>query len=162
MVDEAIDYWRACSGYGTDFPALVIAGEPGIRSIRIHYAEPSAVPLRCGMFLGHSIVLHDEASDHEGRPMSCGALAQNLAHELGHVLGLGHLEDRHRCRTHIMGPVTRSSMYGRRVSDEECAAAGARWLTEPETERARQLGYVDGTRFRTSLESIDRLVNAER
>ena len=37
-----------------------------------------------------------------------------MAHELGHVLGLGHLEDRVRCRTHIMGDVTRAEAFGRK------------------------------------------------
>jgi hypothetical protein len=159
VVDAAIEQWRSCPGYGTDFPAFLVRGE-GLRKIRIRHAQPSDVSSECGTFRGDTIVLHDEAHDPKGGPVHCGSLAQNMAHELGHVLGLGHLDDRARCRTHIMGVVTRAEAFGRSVSEEECLAAGIRWLTAGEIEEARRLGYYDGLTFSVTLREIDRLVNA--
>ena len=92
--------------------------------------------------------------------MPCGSLPQNLAHELGHVLGLGDLQNRGSCRTEIMGFVTPTSAYRRRVTRQECIAAGSRWLTALETDQARQLGYFDGEVYTIPLEDIDRLVNS--
>ena len=158
VVEAAIEHWRVCPGYGTDFPAFVPRGE-GLRSIRIRRAEPSDVTSRCGTFRGDAIVLHDEALDPKGRLVACGSLAQNMAHELGHVLGLGDLEDRARCRTHIMGVVTAAVAFGRMVSAEECVAAGTHWLTAREIDEARRLGYYDGQAFSMPLREVDRVVN---
>jgi hypothetical protein len=160
VVDAAIELWRACTGYGTDFPAFLTRGAGlGLRSIRIRRAERSDVTSQCGTFSGDTIVLHAEALDEEGRPVTCGSLEQNLAHELGHVLGLGHLEDRRRCRTHIMGVVTRTEAFGRWVGREECAAAGTRWLMAGEVDEARRRGYYDGGSHSMPLGEIDRVVN---
>jgi hypothetical protein len=91
----------------------------------------------------------------------CGSLPQNLAHELGHVLGLGDIQNRGSCRTEIMGFVTPTSAYRRRVTPQECTAAGSRWLTTVDMDEARQLGYFDGEVYTIPLEANDRLVNGQ-
>jgi hypothetical protein len=158
VIDAAIGYWRSCPGYGSDFPVFRIRGE-GLRSVRVRRAEPSEVRFLCATFHGDTIALHTAALDDFGKSVPCGSLPQNLAHELGHVLGLGDLQNRGSCRTEIMGFVTPTSAYRRRVTTQECIAAGSRWLTALEKDQARQLGYFDGEVYTIPLEDIDRLVN---
>ncbi len=60
-------------------------------------------------------------------------MAQNLAHELGHVLGLNDAGDDNRCRYRIMGWVIPRKPF-RAVHPEECRSVGQRWLTPVEYE----------------------------
>jgi hypothetical protein len=163
VVDRAMALWQTCPAYGKDFPAFEVGENRDLRAIHVQLGGTSSVDFQCGTFRGHTITLHDEARDENGRPLTCGTLAQNLAHELGHVLGLGDLEDSRRCRMHIMSTITRTSINGRLVRPEECMAAGRRWLTTPEIERARALGYFDELGFRRlPLHLVDAVVNGRR
>ena len=58
----------------------------------------------------------------------CSVRAANLAHELGHVLGLAD----HGRHGRMMGPVPRTGGAARRVFPDECSAAGALWSTSAE------------------------------
>lgn len=131
-IDQAIEYWSSCSNYGHDFPLFVhgrAAAES--RTITIRY-EMWSQTRRCASFQGPIITLYASAAG-EGRPRSCRNMAQNLAHELGHVLGLNDADDDNRCRYHIMGWITPRKPF-RAVHPEECRSVGQRWLTPMERE----------------------------
>ncbi len=140
VVEKAIRQWRSCSGYGQDFPQF-IHGAGGFRTIRIELSDGSSGSTTCGEFAVSTITLYNRAVDSSGEQLWCGSRAQNLAHELGHVLGLGHVSDRHRCRREIMGHITPHNRHNRFVTAPECAAAGSSWLTPIELARAERLGH---------------------
>ena len=102
-------------------------------------------------------MLYAETADSGGRTLHCGDLTQNLAHELGHVLGLAHVDGRN-CPAQIMGMVDLRS--SREVSSAECTAAGAAWLTYSEWERARELGWIRADGFGPPRSEIDARLRA--
>ena len=139
IVDEAIELWRGCDHYGTGFPALVRGR--GTRTVRIRWLDRSSGSAKCGSFRGQEIVLFSSARAPNGEPFDCGSLAQNLAHEIGHVFGLGHPRSRKTCRRHIMSDLDGTNAWRRAVRSVECAAVDARWLTVAE-EWLEQAGGV--------------------
>ena len=110
LVEAAIDYWRACPNYGVSFPAFVVSGNAD----------------RSGLF--------DWAVPAGRAPERCTAPAANLAHELGHVLGLEDARTDSACADRIMAAA--NSRRPRAVSSEECRLVGHRWLTRAEQRRA--------------------------
>ncbi len=127
----AIGYWTSCAGYGRGFPAFLPGpAAPDSRVVKIRF-ETRSQTRRCASFHGSTITLYAYAEGKNGRPVPCRDLAQNLAHELGHVLGLNDAGDDHRCRYHIMGCVTPQKPW-RRVHAEECRLVDQRWLTPSE------------------------------
>lgn len=130
VVEEAISLWSRCGNYRSDFPVFV-AGVPGTRVIWIR-RERQSFSKTCGSFAGKRVVLYDVAMSRGGKRMACGSLAQNLAHELGHVLGLEDSPRVRPCESHIMAKLTLENRFRRRVQAPECRAAGARWRTVAE------------------------------
>jgi len=131
VLESAVASWRGCPSSGTGFPEFTRAARE--RSvIRVRYVAGSSRETRCGYFSGSEIVLFGSALDRLGRAVPCGPPAANLAHELGHALGLGDAPADPRCRRYIMSGDDFRPGRQRRVQPQECAAADAHWLTPSE------------------------------
>lgn len=124
---RAIALWRGCDGYGSGFPDLEPAGHCP-RSVVVRSASTCG-QRRCGSFAGREIVLYPCAMAGDGET-SCGDPALVLAHELGHVLGLGDAPAAPACMHAIMAGAGAWLLRG--VQKEECELADARWITAGE------------------------------
>lgn len=85
------------------------------------------------------MTLYAFARHRTGRPILCGSMAQNLAHELGHFLGLRHTARDPQCTLDIMSTVKRVNSRKRRVSEEECQAVDWLWRSEGEVDPSQPL-----------------------
>lgn len=141
LVEEALTVWRSCPNYAVDFPRLVALGSmpdtptatPHPTSVlEVRVIRRNSGSQRCGLFRGRTIVLWLSALTSSGKLRSCGSLALNLAHELGHALGLRDSEDVASCDGTIMADLSSSNLHRRAASLEECRIAGRRWLTNAE------------------------------
>jgi hypothetical protein len=137
LVEDAVALWATCEGYGTDFPRFVI-GREGTQSVEVRFVDVSTGP-RCGRFAGRTIVLYAFARSQKGRLQSCGSRSADLAHELGHVLGLRD-SPKTECRTHAMAYLDSGNLYQRTVKPEECRAVADRWVTPSEARPLRTSG----------------------
>lgn len=138
IVERAMSFWNdaGCNG-DAGFPRFRFASEEPHRIVNVRWVQGinAATEGSCGSFVGSEIVLYSHARDGRGRrERSCGTpprLAETLAHELGHALGL---DDQYgtRCAGYIMGQLVldrSGAPLERRVRAEECAAADAAFLT---------------------------------
>lgn len=138
VVARAMELWNApsCNG-GGGFPRFSLAAESAHRVLHVRWVRGvnPRVAGSCGSFAGNQISLYSHARDpRDGGLRPCGnaaRLAETLAHELGHALGLA---DQYGagCQGHIMGQLTRTAtgaILARRVRPLECAAADAVFLT---------------------------------
>ena len=129
VVAEAIEEWARCPNYGASFPTFVVDGE-ATRTIRVQSSRSSSMRSVCGTFRGDQIHLYLWTFLKGNEYVGCRPLAQVLAHELGHVLGLRDAPTASRCSEAIMA---RATPHGdKQVSEQECQAAGYRWLTHKE------------------------------
>jgi len=137
----AIRLWSRCTEYGTGFPALHV-GERGTRTLRVDYDPVSIGEGRCGSFRGRRVLLHAWMLAADGRILPCGPLALNLAHELGHALGL---EDSRKtsCRHFVMAPILVGRPTLRRPRPAECTALAERWVTSREMLEAAAVSIAE-------------------
>lgn len=128
VIDDAVAYWSRCANYGFGFPSFVI-GEEGTRNIYLEYHPSKVGEKRCGEFKANSIVLYGRAVLVSGVESGCGSIAQNLAHELGHVLGLSDAPENSRCQDYVMSNLNGHNSFTRAVTIDECQAVGQHWMT---------------------------------
>jgi hypothetical protein len=154
-LDGAIAMWRACPQFARGFPRIaavpriaradLVEGERHGRMVTVVVERGFGRADVCGTFQGMSIVLHRGTLDLRGRPRFCGAVAANLAHEIGHVLGLDDDPGFHA----DVGPTgvmtsTTAAIAGppRSVTPRECVAVDRRWMTSLELRQAHALGIA--------------------
>ena len=136
-VEPAIDYWSDCPGYETEIPSFQIGGSGGIPVLVVLNSGNSSCPdgscgcisreIVNGHLEGASITLFTNSSSGS----SCQPIADALAHELGHVLGLDNAPDPfNACLGHIMG--SRFAGGTRNVAVDDCAVADDMWETTGE------------------------------
>jgi hypothetical protein len=137
-VERAMAFWNHTNcNSDSDFPRFRFATDEPHRVLHVRWVKgPSPiVEGSCGAFSGNEIVLYSHARVTRGGAVrTCGnsaRVAETLAHELGHALGL---KDQYgaECSGFIMGQLTRTrsgSILERRVRAQECAAADGVFLT---------------------------------
>jgi hypothetical protein len=158
VVAEALGSWRTCPRSGEDFPRLLeafdtvaeatSAGATSVLEVRVERRDGRGG--RCGAFRGKTITLFPAAVTSTGQRRSCGSLALNLAHEIGHALGLADSVDEPRCEGTIMAALTARNARRRSPSAEECRLAGSRWLTFAEWRPRRDAGGAPPRRERAA------------
>lgn len=155
IAGQAVRSWSTCRNYGTGFPAFRV-GERGTRTIQVRYVRGSdGLTRTCGEFRGDTVVLYATTVGPRGRRIPCGSLAENLAHELGHVLGLRDCPDLRACDTHAMTYIEEGTNgHGRTVKAEECQLVGQRWLTTAEHRRVQESREGAADRMAASLAPI--------
>jgi hypothetical protein len=154
-VERAMAFWNHTScNSDFDFPRFRFATDEPHRVLHVRWVEgPSpTVEGSCGAFSGNEIALYSHARVTRGGAVrSCGnsaRVAETLAHELGHALGL---EDQYggECSGFIMGQLTRTrsgAILERRVRAAECTAADGVFLTLAER-TARTVADLVAGRF---------------
>jgi hypothetical protein len=146
VVQGAVARWTECPNYGSDFPHFKV-GEDGVQSVMVRYVSGNSHDERCAVFVGRTITLYSQATTKSGRVVSCGSLKGNLAHEMGHVLGLEDVPEGAGCSSWIMASLNRTNTHLRWVHAAECRAVGRKWLTPAERgERADRVAGPEDLR----------------
>ncbi len=119
-VRQAVELWSSCEA-PRGMPSFLV-GQAGDRNLYVR-REMRSLGRRCGVFRGNEIVLYRYSVRSNGSKRSCGDAALNLAHELGHVLGLDDAPRTLACRHHIMAKLSPNNLFRRSVKRAECRAA---------------------------------------
>lgn len=130
IFNTAISYWTSVCGDGGSHPTLCAGCQTQANyGVIVHFAnsdgptcgvhDPTFV---MGMPVGSQITLFASA---RGQP--CDPIADALAHELGHVLGLNDVSANANCYGSIMGG--RGPGGVRTVTAADCAVADEAWVT---------------------------------
>ena len=132
VIERAIRQWHGCSQHGELFPRLT-RGDGGQRWLDVRFEKISPVADRCGLRRDRQITLYVSTRSFEGPIRSCGSLSDNLAHEIGHALGLADAPETPYCTQSIMSDVIDDgTRRPRRVTKDECALVAERWRTAQE------------------------------
>lgn len=134
-LSAGVGMWSSgCSGYGSTFPKFTVGGGgagPNY-TVRVlgHNGSGSG---DCGSFGGSTVTLWT-STDRNGQVFNCGDLSANLAHEIGHILGLPDASGTSGCANFIMSELQSdgSNRSSRSVQGEECSDADQLWLTQKE------------------------------
>jgi hypothetical protein len=124
---DAIAIWeRGCDAlYAAGRIPLLLANYPGARMVRVDLdAKVSPVSGVCGTFNAASIRIW-RFTIRAGKVQSCGPVARLIAHELGHVLGLGDAPELRQCCNHIMSPIWPDRLLIDRALPGECEIVAA-------------------------------------
>ncbi len=115
----------SCNPGGTAFPKFQTSAQGAGRTVNVTFqagSDPSA-PGRCGSFSGNNIKLFEQARLPSGQVVHCDRpdiLADSLAHELGHLLGL----DDSTCSTYMAIATASDGRRSRNASTRCCASTG--------------------------------------
>ena len=133
LIDGAISMWDSgCSGQmGIDFPALQNGGSGGA-AYTVTMGGINTENAHCGEHTGNTVILYTASTDAAGTRQSCGNTTMNLAHEIGHILGLDDAPQGTQCQHHIMAWINHNNAYSRSVSSEECIKVDSKWKTSHE------------------------------
>lgn len=112
IVSGAMNTWNSapCQQTGLSYPWFQTHSSGAEEGIRVHFRSGvsedtgSDGQTVCGWFLDGNIseiVLFTEFEDAQGNRSDCGDMTNNLAHEIGHYLGLDHLINA-SCENHLM------------------------------------------------------------
>ena len=126
-IRDAIAIWeRGCTElYAAGRLPHLLPGRPGDRSVRVDVdGKVSPVDGVCGVFSAASIKVWGFAI-RAGKVQSCGPTARLIAHELGHVLGLGDAPELRQCCNHIMSPIWPDKLLLERALPGECEIVAA-------------------------------------
>jgi hypothetical protein len=133
--EVAARMWNAGECNSGGFPRFTLDGD-GDRRLRVRWIDGvSPAAGVCGRFVRDEIELYAAAIPPSGsQPIRCGErerLAETLAHELGHALGLLDVHGA-ACAGRIMGQLLLrhdGTLAPRAVHAEECAVADRRFVT---------------------------------
>jgi hypothetical protein len=140
MMNSAVAMWSGGCGssYGSTFPRFTVGGGGGGPNYTVkvlgHNASGSG---DCGSFSGTTVTLWS-TTDRNGQVFNCGDLSMNLAHEIGHILGLPDASSASSCANFMMADLQGdgSNRNSRSVQGEECSDADQRWSTQQERDAA--------------------------
>lgn len=136
VAERAAAMWNAGRCNNGDFPRFTLGGDAD-RTLRVRWVDGLSPSMRgvCGEFFGDEIRLFAAAREPASRRLvPCGdadRVAETLAHELGHALGLLDVGGT-ACAGHIMSQMVRSSsgeIAPRAVQAAECGMADRRFVT---------------------------------
>lgn len=137
IVERAAALWNEAPCAAPERPRFLV-GE-GDRTLEVRWIEGVAASGAdvCAAFSGRVIRLFSFARDRAGVLRRCAGgerLAETLAHELGHALGL-YDQRSAACGDRMMGQLALradGSLAPRRIHADECLAVAARFLTDAE------------------------------
>lgn len=128
-LNTAISYWSDC-GSGSDMPNMQVGGSGGV-PVSVTLVAGSSPTGRCGraeVHIGASsrtvVAVDITVYTRQNNGASCQPISDEIAHELGHALGLDDA-DSAACRQHIMG--FRDPGTTRSVGGEDCDQVDQNW-----------------------------------
>ena len=143
LLHEAIALWETCPTYGSGFPRFITEGEGDfIYTLRFESKRPCGAC--CAYIRGDEITVFTSVRDAQGHIHSCGSLAENLAHELGHLLDLADAGGDSACQTSVMGSLSTWKLDSKKrrprsLHESVCQIVDDRWLTWEELEEVQSL-----------------------
>jgi hypothetical protein len=141
-VANGMGMWNgtSCNTGGDDFPLFQFDSAGAGRTITVMFVagKNPQNPASCGNLAGNVISVYSQVNNPiTGGTASCAAadiVTQNIAHELGHLLGLDN-QFSSSCYGFIMSQVVfqpNGAIIGRSVRPEECQQANTSNITFPE------------------------------
>lgn len=145
-IQTAISYWSGCVGYASEIPSFQIGGSGGVPVSIVKIVGLSQSPeggcgeARYDLVNGRIESVSIKVWTKQADGSSCDPLSDSIAHELGHVLGLGNALQT-ECMGRIMGRRIRGLQ--RVVEYDDCAMADDMWETPQEAPPSSEDPYCN-------------------